>query len=181
MAPTAPKASVNVTAAEWRVLAAVAGGCAVEAVATALDVDEFGACKAVKGLVDSRLVELEDERPSGATGGARDLDSLVEIPKRRRRPVEGRRDKRAAAVDGDVDQEVSAAVAALSPQNAQELAKELTELGAEPSSAADAAKAATRAETPEERAAALEGVLTDEQGGSLDRGLLLKFLSSVRS
>ena len=39
----------------------------------------------------------------------------------------------------------------------------------------------TSSRTPEERAAALKGVLTDEHGEPINRGLLLKFLSSVRS
>ena len=67
---------------------------------------------------------------------------------------------------------------ALSPEKARALASELADLGTD---AADAVAAAARAATPEERAAALKGVLTDEHGEPINRGLLLKFLSSVRS
>ena len=74
--------------------------------------------------------------------------------------------------------EIDAAMAALSPEKARTLASELADLG---NDAADAVEAAARAATPEERAAALKGVLTDEHGEPINRGLLLKFLSSVRS
>jgi hypothetical protein len=83
--------------------------------------------------------------------------------------------------EGDIlasQDEIDAAMAALSPEKARVLARELADLGTD---AADAVEAAARAETPEERAAALKGVLTDENGEPINRGLLLKFLSSVRS
>jgi hypothetical protein len=47
-----------VNAAQWKVLVAVAHGGTVDAVATSLDLGEFGACKAVKGLVDAGLVDV---------------------------------------------------------------------------------------------------------------------------
>jgi hypothetical protein len=75
-------------------------------------------------------------------------------------------------------EEIDAAMAALSPENARALASQLADLGTD---AADAVAAAAEAATPEERAAALKGVLTDEHGEPINRGLLLKFLSSVRS
>ena len=128
-----------------------------------------------------------------------DIDHLVEIPKRRRRvsdappepeepetPVRTLADARAAReaqqqLEDELlgnQEEIDAAMAALSPEKARALASELADLGTE---AADAVAAAARAATPEERAAALKGVLTDEHGEPINRGLLLKFLSSVRS
>ena len=47
--------------------------------------------------------------------------------------------------------------------------------------AVEAVEAASRADTTEERVAALEGVLRKDQGEPLNRTLLMKFLSSVRS
>ncbi|MBV8560919.1 MAG: hypothetical protein JO050_09100, partial [Acidimicrobiia bacterium] len=47
--------------------------------------------------------------------------------------------------------------------------------------AAEAIEAASRAPSAKEKAAALEGVLANEEGEPLNRALLVKFLSSVRS
>src|SRR5437660_5134794 len=60
LAQELPATKVTVTAAQWRVLRAVAGGATVEDVARLLDVDEFGACQAVKRLVDAGLVAVGD-------------------------------------------------------------------------------------------------------------------------
>jgi hypothetical protein len=76
---------------------------------------------------------------------------------------------------------VGAAAAALTPENASALVRELAELGTEGGEAAEVIEAASRAHSTEERAAALEGVLTNDEGEPLNRALLVKFLSSVRS
>jgi hypothetical protein len=201
MVAHAPAPEVSITAEQWEVLAVVAGGAPVDAVAQALTLGEFGACQVVKRLVDAGLVEIEDTTAhfaATAATNAGDVEHLVEIPKRRRpveefspepeeaeTPVRTLADARAAReaqqredeLLGD-QQQIDAAMAALSPEKARALARELAELGTE---AADAVEAAARAATPEERAAALKGVLTDEHGEPINRGLLLKFLSSVRS
>jgi hypothetical protein len=201
MVAHAPAPEVSVTAEQWEVLAVIAGGAPVEAVAQALTLGEFGACQVVKRLVDAALVEVEDPNTHFAATAAAstgEIEHLVEIPKRRRQlgeaapdtgdgeaPVRTLADARAAR---EVQQreaellgnqeEIDAAMAALSPEKARALASELGELDTE---AVDAVEAAARAATPEERAAALRGVLTDEHGEPINRGLLLKFLSSVRS
>jgi hypothetical protein len=199
MVAHAPAPEVTITAEQWEVLAVIAGGAPVDAVAQALTLGEFGACQVVKRLVDAALVEIEDTTAHFAATAATstgEIEHLVEIPKRRRRveeppsapeetPVRTLADARAAreAQQREDDllgnqEEIDAAMAALSPEKARALARELAELGTE---AADAVEAAARAATPEERAAALKGVLTDEHGEPINRGLLLKFLSSVRS
>jgi hypothetical protein len=204
MVAHAPAPEVSVTAEQWEVLAVVAGGAPVDAVAQALTLGEFGACQVVKRLVDAGLVELEDATAgfaATAATSAGEIEHLVEIPKRRRRATDPApeadvqeqepethiptlADARAAREAQQRESEVAsqadidAAVAALSPEKAQALARELADLGTE---AADAVEAAARASTPEERAEALKGVLTDEHGEPINRGLLLKFLSSVRS
>src|SRR5438874_11329220 len=53
-----PSPKATVTAPQWRVLRAVAGGGTVHDVAKVLDVDEFHACQAVKQLVDAGLVSV---------------------------------------------------------------------------------------------------------------------------
>jgi hypothetical protein len=76
---------------------------------------------------------------------------------------------------------VGAAAAALTPENASALVRELAELGTDGGEAAEVIEAASRAPSTEERAAALEGVLANDEGEPLNRALLVKFLSSVRS
>jgi hypothetical protein len=92
----------------------------------------------------------------------------------------GRKSTAAADAIFDVaaDVDVSTAVASLTAEKARELAAELAELG---TPAAEAVEAAAAAPTDEARAAALTEALTDEEGQPINRGLLLKFLSSVRS
>ncbi|MBV8297247.1 MAG: DUF4388 domain-containing protein, partial [Acidimicrobiia bacterium] len=68
----APKA--NITAAQWRVLRAVAGGATVEDVGRTLDLDEFYACREVKRLVDAGLVVVAGTTSDGA--GTRSVDDV---------------------------------------------------------------------------------------------------------
>jgi hypothetical protein len=76
---------------------------------------------------------------------------------------------------------VGATAAALTPENATSLVRELAALGTDMRGAAEAIEAASHAPSTEERAAALEGVLANDEGEPLNRSLLVKFLSSVRS
>jgi hypothetical protein len=76
---------------------------------------------------------------------------------------------------------VGATAAALTPENANSLVRELAALGSDMRETAEVIQAASRAPSTEERAAALEGVLANEEGEPLNRSLLVKFLSSVRS
>jgi DNA-binding MarR family transcriptional regulator len=235
-----PASKVTVSATQWRVLRTVAGGATVDDVARALDVDEFGACQAVKRLVDVGLVAVEpdeadrrsirttaefieeegeedvegtdedelrpDDREMDKTyATVPDPDQLVTIPEHLRRSparrgsaheiveepaprrspmaeaaARRRRELQMAERDDAADL-VGAAAAALTPENAQALVRGLAELGTDVSEAAEAIEAASHARTTEERAAALEDVLTNEQGEPLNRTLLLKFLSSVRA
>lgn len=131
-----------------------------------------------------------------------DADELVTIPAhlrgRRRRaqeteseepPRPARRDpmreaaaRRRQELAGAGNSElVGAAAAALTPENATDLVRELANLGDDAKHAKRAIEAASHAETTEERAAALEGVLNNEEGEPLNRTMLLKFLSSVRT
>jgi hypothetical protein len=225
-----PAAKVTVSAVQWRVLRTIGSGATVDAVARALDVDEFAACQTVKRLVDAGLVsvdapggpaaptdavaepveqedevdgdEVDPEEPEmRETGGAViDADDLVTIPAhlrssrrlparppaepapRRSRLAEAaerrRREERMAADENDL---VGEAAAALTPENAEALVRELAELGNDVTDAAEAIEAASHAPTTEERAAVLEDVLTNDNGEPLNRTLLLKFLSSVRA
>src|SRR5438270_2476204 len=66
-----PSPKVTLSAAQWRVLRAVAAGGTVDDVARALDIDEFGACQAVKRLVDVGIVAVDGD---GAYGDDSDAD-----------------------------------------------------------------------------------------------------------
>ncbi|MBV8560348.1 MAG: DUF4388 domain-containing protein, partial [Acidimicrobiia bacterium] len=241
----APKA--NISAAQWRVLRAVAGGATVEDVGRALDLDEFHACQEVKRLVDAGLVVVAGTTSDGAgtrsahdvemagafdtaidagaseegtsadgagaaddsedddeTDTEPDADELVTIPDylrnaRRRtsqpepeptRPsrlepmaiaAARRRRELAELSEGSKEDLVGATAAALTPENAKALVRELADLGTDTTEAAEAIEAASRAPSTKEKAAALEGVLANDEGEPLNRALLVKFLSSVRS
>jgi hypothetical protein len=235
LAEELPAAKATVTAAQWQVLRAVARGASVEDVRRALDVDEFHACEAVKGLVDAGLVSVGDEVSEVASEDADELepgaeevvdedildedvpaeddtdtafhnddgDGLVTIPdhlRARRRtepePEPARPSRlspmaiaaaRRRAELGQVAQReeggdlVGATAAALTPENANALVRELSALGTDVREASEVIKAASHAPSTEERAAALEGVLANDEGEPLNRTLLVKFLSSVRS
>ena len=225
LADELPSPKVTVSAAQWRILQAVAGGGTVEDVARVLDTDEFGACQAVKQLVDVGLVavgeegasrtevrdndDVEDEDEDDeevaeaemAGEDDADADDLVTIPDHlrggRRRPVEPEPEqelparlspmaiaaarRRRELAEQDAGDLVGATAAALTPENANALVRELAELGSDGRQAAEVVEAASRATTPEARAAALEGVLADDAGEPVNRALLVKFLSSVRS
>jgi hypothetical protein len=97
---------------------------------------------------------------------------------------EAEADAPSAPVDVEVDDDLAAAFPGLANRTApapaeiddEELAKQLATLSPR---AASAIRAAAEATTDEEREAALEAV--DDEDQPLNRGLLLKFLSSVKS
>jgi len=226
----APKATV--TASQWRVLRAIAGGGTVRDVARTLDVDEFHACQAVKLLADAGLVcvgegvsevagngdkdsveggsdlidadvTAEDDADTASDEASADPDELVTIPdhlRARRKAPEPEPEpepakvspmaianaRRRAELGRGVEQEdpgdlVGEAAAALTPENANALVRELSALGTDVREASKVIRKASRAPSTEERAAALEGVLANDEGEPLNRALLMKFLSSVRS
>lgn len=181
LAADLPGEDAIVNAAQWKVLVAVANGGTVDAVATSLELGEFGACKSIKGLVDAGLVLVDPVMPAG---GDLDVDSLVQFTRRGRRaghaggasssgeateePAPAARPAAAKelrslledATDGDVDDESAPAAHALARQLAQ---ASLAEDGVD----------GTGGEDDEE--------LFDENGEPINRSLLLKFLSSVRN
>jgi hypothetical protein len=187
LAPRAPSAKVGLSAEQWRIVVAIGSGGTVEAVANELGLGEFGACAAVKTMVDAGLLVVDGVGAGGPFDFTSDPqadqfdDFLTPEPakaKRTSRRVSGPGSAAAALYDAAADVDVSTAVASLTAEKARELAAELAELG---TPAAEAVEAAAAAPTDEERALALTEALTDEDGQPINRGLLLKFLSSVRS
>jgi hypothetical protein len=70
LAGQAPSTTVSVSAAQWRLVVAIGGGCAVEHVVRALGLGELGGCRAVKELVEVGLVTIEGPRTDDASGSA---------------------------------------------------------------------------------------------------------------
>jgi Domain of unknown function (DUF4388) len=64
LAEDLPEAHVDIDHRRWRTLQAVAGGATVGAAGRALGLDDIGACRAVKDLVDAGLAVVEDGRPN---------------------------------------------------------------------------------------------------------------------
>jgi hypothetical protein len=188
MAPELSGPRTTVTAEQWRMLVAVGSGATVEHLAETFDLGELAVCRAVKGLVEAGLTVVAAD-PDDLDGGGDD-DERAPVPAPTPAPP-----KRAKATKATAARRSSpprmATTAAASPEAAElaalaedseasppELARQLAELGPE---AAAAVAAAAQATTPEEREAALANLPTDSDGEPINRGVLLKFLSSVRS
>lgn len=169
-----------VNAAQWKVLVAVANGGTVDAVATSLELGEFGACKAIKGLVDAGLVTIDPVAP--APGGDLDVDALVQFTRRGRRASHT---GSGSASSGEATEEPAPAVV----DELSALADPGTDAGDDADATAPAAHALARqlaqASIAEDGIAGTGGDddedLFDENGEPINRSLLLKFLSSVRN
>lgn len=156
-----PRPTVAVQAEQWRYIVAVGGGTSVADLGEGFDLGELAACRAVKGLVEAGLVDVEATFPV-VTPSAPVAVAPFALPSTGAELA-------ALAAEDDDDGEGK-------PLEAPELARQLANLGPE---AAQAVAAAASAETLEEREAALASIEFD--GEPINRGLLLKFLSSVRS
>ncbi|MGQ0616913.1 MAG: DUF4388 domain-containing protein [Acidimicrobiia bacterium] len=200
MASELAVADVTVDADQWRVLACIGGGATVAAIGDALDLGEVAACRGVKELVELGLVDLgpvpagtaagwpgprapEDDGPSPGAVLEDDADADAYEPRYYERRVDDGYD------DGDeYDDDPALSTAPdtgpagtdddddADDYEADDVARQLASLSPEAARAVAAAAAAT---TDVEREAALAEV-TDDHGGRLNRGLLLRFLSSAR-
>lgn len=190
-------ADVTVDADQWRVLACIGGGATVAAIGDALDLGEVAACRGVKELVELSLVDLGPV-PKGAGAGwpgpgapdeddprpavVLDDDADAYEPRYYERRVDDGYDDGDEYNDGPaLSTEPSAGPAGTfddedDDYEADDVARQLASLSPEAARAVAAAAAAT---TEDEREAALAEV-TDDHGGRLNRGLLLRFLSSAR-
>jgi hypothetical protein len=165
-----------VNAAQWRVLVAVANGGTVDAVATSLELGEFSACKAVKGLVDAGLVIVDPVAP--AASGDVDVDDLVQFTRRGRRASHT---ASSSASAGEATEEPA-------PVEPPAVADELSALAEDEVDDRPAAHAlarqlaqATLASDGDEGTGGEDEAVFDENGEPINRSLLLKFLSSVRN
>ncbi|MBV8161112.1 MAG: hypothetical protein JO265_09330 [Acidimicrobiia bacterium] len=164
--------------------------------------------EAVEAFETDAAEEGEADETTGADGEQPDPHELVSIPEHlrgpRRRPSPAvepepepvrpparlspmaiaaarRRAELAELADPSNGDLVGATAAALTPENASALVRELAELGSDTTEAVEVIEAASRAPSTEAKTAALEGVLANDEGAPLNRALLMKFLSSVRT
>jgi len=167
--PELPRQTVSVSAEQWRTLVAVGGGTTVAAIGDVFELGELDVCRTIKGLVEAGLVQVADE--GDGPGSAED----TAVPPRSAPAQSPSRPQVEPAVGMS---ELAALAGEMPMPDAPELARQLAQLGPD---AARAVAAAASAETSEERDAALASIEGEVDGEPINRGLLLKFLSSVRS
>lgn len=202
-------AEITVSAERWKRVVAIGSGATVSAVAQALRLGELDVCRGVKELVELGLAEVGPERGGSArtvdtaTGSGTSWDPFsIDIPGvapvTTSETTEPALDEESAealapvvempvlsvvddrddrdAYDDDTDEPVFA-VDDDEMADADEVARQLASLSPK---AARAVAAAAKASSDEERDAALAEASEDDEE-PINRGLLLKFLSSVKS
>jgi Domain of unknown function (DUF4388) len=186
---------ILIAAERWKTIVAIGSGTSVTGVGHTLKLGELDVCRQIKELVELGLAKVS----TTPLPTLRSVDELaltsepetpaatwdpfaIEIPGVD--PVIGSHDGDDAAADADAEIEPEIDVVSMVDDvaiddhaEADEVAKQLASLSPR---AARAVAAAARAETDEERDAALAEA-SDEDEEPINRGLLLKFLSSVKS
>lgn len=143
---------------QWQLVATVAGGGSIAEVLALRGLGEFDGCKAVKDLVDLRLVEVKaGSAPAGTSG-------LKPAPPGRADPAP----KTTGAAPGPA-----------ADRSAQADSKDRADGAVEGAAVADLSQV-WNDETGEVEAAGSEEV-TNAAGNPVNRGLLLKFLGSARN
>lgn len=204
LVPELPRPDVVIDGDRWRTIVTVGSGSSVASIGRALDLGEVAVCRIVKDLVELGLgsvatspgisfeaapavvealtpsltvaepaIVLDDAAasapaPEKATSAIEASDDEYDAPVSTPPTARSTNGNHAEVIDPDGDDE---------PAEADEVARQLASLSPK---AARAVAAAARAETDEEREAALAEV-TGDGDEPINRGLLLKFLSSVRS
>jgi hypothetical protein len=172
-----PAAEVTIDRERWATLAAVGAGATVRRIGDELCLAELAVSRAVKALVDVGVVDILDTPPAGqdqrplVARAAPDVQPAPPPPP----PPEvfdaptpatpATPEPRADLSDEEYADDLAAQLANLSPR------------------AAEAVRAAATATTEHEREAALDRaeLAAAEDDDSVNRGLLLKFLSSVKT
>lgn len=199
LAPEAPAPEVTITADQWKLFAQVGDGRSVEALMDKLSMGEFEACKWLKTMADDGVLNVEANAPSGAATSS----AKASAPKAEAKAAKSEA-KAGAAKDEESEADSEAMLtgedALLRPAKKDEKGK--VKISASSNSGSDDEEKASPAEADalvaqlaaltggneEEAAAAIaaakakgEEVPVVEDGEQINRGLLLKFLSSVRS
>lgn len=164
---------VTITPEHWVVIAALVRDASVGAVGDHLGLNEFDSARAVKALVDAGLLTVTAAGGDGEAAPAGPAEDLVEIPTRLRRSRPARAS--APAPVPEAPAEAEAEPAEVNEATRAELVHQLTALDDD----AEAGDAATGEDGDAGSDPATDPADPDENG--LNRGTLLKFLSSVRS
>jgi hypothetical protein len=196
LADELPAPEVTIDANAWRTVTAIAGGITVDELGRALDLTEVGVCRLVRDLVTLGLASVTDDAPAGAASAGADWSSMATD---RFQPIQFADEQPPAEPEPTPAPEPAAEVAPapapapapepapapavdladdggeLDDDEADEVARQLAKLSPR---AAQAVAAAAAAETEAERDAALD--LLDDGNEEVNRGLLLKFLGSVK-
>jgi len=209
LAAELPRPEVVIDADRWKLIVSIGSGAAVSAIGQTLGLGEVAVCRMVKDAVELGIATvttgptLTFRTEPAVADVARPTDVAIDLGDSAGRDVAGHV---APGHDGGDDEPVAPAIeipgvelrAGVAPEgapnrngsapavadevedepaDADEVARQLASLSPK---AARAVAAAARAETDEEREAALAQVTGDDDE-PINRGLLLKFLSSVRS
>jgi hypothetical protein len=207
MAVEAPGEEVIITAKQWRLLRTVAGGRSVTEIMRALDQSEYDACKTVKELVDSRLASIDVTTKANQAGPEPKIEAKVEA-KVEPKPATPLATKTEAPIAPKAKEEGAPDTASELDELAElasrprKVRSTTTSVGeaTRPSATKEVKEPADEAKVLVAQLAALGGGDEAEvaqkvaehlaQGGELpevsddepiNRGLLLKFLSSVRN
>jgi hypothetical protein len=191
LVPELPKGDVVIDMVRWRTIVAIGSGTTVWTVGEALNLSEVPVSRAVKELVEIGLVTVgsqdgESEPEPAPTAAFSSQQFGIELPEHLGGNGNGKVHHMESEPEAEVEEDdaadvlaealPSSAFADAPPDEADEVARQLANLSPQ---AARAVAAAAQATTDEEREAALAQVPEDEE--PINRGLLLKFLSSVRS
>jgi hypothetical protein len=165
-----PAAEVTIDRERWATLAAVGSGATVRRIGDELCLAELAVSRAVKDLVELGVVDILDTPPAG--NDQRPLVAAA-MPEVEAPPPPAFDSAPAPAAEPPAEQLSEA-------EYADDLAAQLANLSPR---AAEAVRAAAAATTEDEREAALDRaeLAAAEDDDSVNRGLLLKFLSSVKT
>ena len=167
LAEVPPAATITLSAEQWTLIAAVAGGCTVRELARYLSVDDLDASRGVKNLVETGVAVV------GADGTLDERPGVVFVPEPQPEPAAPEVETVAHADDDEDNEDEHDEDPALLVRQLASLTvddKEVESALAGPFHEVGSAE-------PAETATAQPGA----EGEPVSRGALLKFLSSVRT
>ena len=202
LAEELPAPEVTIDASAWKTVTAIGSGVTVQDLGRSLELSEVAVCRHVRDLVELGLGSVSDDAPVATTRAA--STDWTSMATDRFQPLDFHEEPAAVAEpepepEPAVDDAPAYSFAAEAPgeepehlapvtplhgdaiedelddDEADEVARQLAQLSPR---AAQAVAAAAAAETEAERDAALE--MLDETDEQVNRGLLLKFLGSVK-
>jgi len=177
LAASAPGAEVLLDAAQWAMVVAIGEGRTVHDVLDHLGAPEFDGCRSIKGLVDAALVDVFDPRQTGDADTPAADDGVLDAESDQGLTVDASSD-----AAGDAREALSALIDGLVPNGTNGSQAEADTPATVSGDAADHDSGlAADTGTVDGAAAADSEADVEAEAEPINRGLLLKFLSSVRS